>query len=133
MHKYIEHTTVIRGRKFFNLKQARLSIKGPVKVGIILWPNSAIVSWCWYGSRFSKVLARDISTRGRRWLVCPHCRKWRYNLYVDPEQGENGIGCRGCLGLTYRQWYEDRGQPKDPVAWADWLYRKLQRYENQKV
>jgi len=37
----------------------------------------------------------------RLWFLCPHCERKIKVLLIHPFTGK--VGCRGCLGLTYRK------------------------------
>lgn len=130
MYKFIEEATVIRGRKIANLRQAFLKITGPVNVGICLWPDNLAISWYWKGKRYNRTVARTMSPAGKRWMVCPKCQRWRYNIYIYPP---DGLGCRECLGLTYKQWHARRREPKTGEAWERWLRKKAGKYGNKET
>lgn len=118
---FIEDATRICGRKISNIRQAFLKFTGPINVGGILWPNNLALSWYWKGKRYNYNIKRVISPAGKRWLVCPICGHWRYNIYVYPP---SELGCRECLGLTYKQWHTRRREPKTTQAWVKWFMKK---------
>lgn len=128
--RVIEEATKICGRRFAGLRQAFMAISGPVRVGAILWPNALALAWYWRGTRYNRTVHRVISPAGKRWLVCPTCGWWRYNLYVYPP-GE--LGCRECLGLTYGQWYGRLQEPKTAGPWSRWLLRRAERHGRKKA
>lgn len=112
--------TVIRGLPLAFTRYAAVSVDGPVKVGLLVYPHTVAVGWWWFGRRHNRTIARQRSRSGRYWLVCPVCGKRRLRLFVYPPAA---LGCRVCLKIDYTSRRENwrRREPKRLRAWLGWF------------
>lgn len=122
---YREDCTALDGNRLRHLRSAQVRIDGPVRLGVLLRPETAVVGWYWHGKSYNTVVRREPTRAGRLWL-CPTCGHRAFNVLVAPP---NTVGCKHCLRVKYRQW--DRPararEPRTPHLWEKWAAGRLKR------
>jgi len=99
--------------------QARAVVDGPVRVGLMLWPKTCLVSWWWHRRHYWVLVRRTKTKNNRLWWVCPKCGRTTHTVLVGPPEGGGAVyGCCRCLQPVYSHWYAPRPRPrKTPEAW----------------
>lgn len=119
----VSECTIIKGLPLAYTRYAAVSVDGPVRLGLLVYPDVVTVGWWWHGKRYNAVIRRQKSRAGRYWLVCPRCAKRKLRIYVLPP---DKCRCRMCLKLQYETHPNSRArEPKRLRAWLKWFDRRF--------